>query len=112
MVKKFTGQISTFNETKLIPALDYEAEYDHLDSYSAIPAAELPSEKDVLKSVNDARKANARSKAIAARCSLAGLEKPTAKDDGEAIRQMAKIFVARGKTQAEAEAIARENLGL
>lgn len=62
-------------------AIAFNAEYEHVKTYDAIPAKEMPDKDDVLAVVNQARKANARQKATQTALDNAGVIKPTMEED-------------------------------
>lgn len=108
----FKFNVETAYGQTLNPAVPVEGEFEKLDSYSEIPAKELPDNDDILKYVNASRKAAARAKATTEALQKAGIEKPTAKDNSVAIKEMAKIFKLRGDSDEVAEQKAKAALGL
>lgn len=108
----FSFNVETAYGQTLKPAVPVSGEFEELESYEEIPAKELPDNDDVLKYVNAARKASARAKATAEALQKAGIEKPTAKDNSVAIKEMAKIFKLRGDSDEVAESKAKAALGL
>lgn len=97
-----------------IASIKYNASYDEIDSYDAIPSDEVPDKKDILALVNNSRKANARQKAIQDALNAAGVIKPTLEDDVELqIAGMVKSLVASKKyNEEEARKLAKQMLGV
>lgn len=110
----FSGTIENAYGKTLPTPINYEASYEEILSYDAIPPKELPDKDDVLSMVNNARKANARQKAMQSALDAAGIVKPTLESDVDLqVKTIAKALVASGKyTQETAEAAARATLGL
>lgn len=97
-----------------VTSLAYVASFEELTSYDAIPAKELPDKDDILSVVNQARKANARQKAMQKALDDAGVIKPTLADDVNLqLATMVKAMVASKKyTEETATAAAKTILGL
>ncbi len=112
---KFDGEIANAFGRKLEKTIKYETTFEKLLTFDAIPDDEQLSQKDILAAVNEARKANARQKAMAKALDDAGVKKPVvdASPDGlvEAARQMVKMLVLTGKDEATATQIANATLG-
>lgn len=108
----FKFNVETAYGQTLSPAIPVSGSYEELENYEEIPAKEMPDRDDILKVVNAKRKAASRAKATTEALQAAGIEKPTAKDNSVAIREMAKIFKLRGDSDEVAEQKARAALGL
>ena len=110
----FRGSVESF-EGATIPALSYIAEFVELEKGDDIPKAEADA-IDILDVINAKRKQNARSKAVNKVLADNGYEKKTAaeklQDTDVQVALMARVFVARGMSQVDAEAQARTILGL
>lgn len=76
-IESFDGVMENAYGKALPSPIKYSASYEKLLSYDAIPAKELPDHDDILDVVNNARKANARQKAMQAALDAAGIVKPT-----------------------------------
>jgi hypothetical protein len=113
-VKQFDGRMENAYGKELDTPIDFEGTYEHLKSYDAIPAKELPDKKEVLAYVNRKRLANERQKAMQAALDAAGIVKPTMETDEELqIRSIVRGLVASKKhDEASARAVARQILGL
>lgn len=111
---EFDGVMENAYGQKLDAAIPFEGTYEHLLNFESIPAKESLSEDDILKVVNDARKANARQKAMQDALDTAGIKKPTLENNSELqISTMVKSLVASGKyTKESATVFARTALGL
>jgi len=110
------GTIENAFGRKLDKPLNYKGEYRKLLSFDAIPDNERLSEKDILGVVNEARKANARQKAMAESLEDAGIKKPVVGPSAEglieAARVMVKTLVATGKSESDAIQLAETMLGV
>lgn len=97
-----------------VSTLKYTAEYEKVTDYDSIPEKEMPDKDDILALVNNARKANARQKAMQKALDEAGVIKPTMEDDDELkIASIVKGLVASKKhTEEAARVIAKQLLGL
>lgn len=89
-----------------VKSLDFAGTYEALQNYASIPEKEMPDEKDILLLVNNARKANARQKAMQSVLDAAGVKKPTLKDKDFQIKSMVKVLIAANKTPEQALQIA------
>jgi hypothetical protein len=98
----------------VVDTLDYTGSYEHLESYAEVPADEKLKEADMLDVVNNARKANARQKAMQKALDEAGVIKPTMEDDDELkIASIVKGLVASKKyDDAQARQLAKQMLGI
>ena len=86
-----------------VKAIAFKGTYEHILNFEDIPRDEKLSEADILKVVNDARKANARQKAMQDALDNAGVVKPTLESSPELqLRNMVKSLVASGKYTEEA----------
>lgn len=113
---QFTGKIETF-EGRTIPVLTYTAEFVKLEKGDTIPADEMPSADDIRDIVNNARKAAARTKAVNAALEAAGYTRKTANErlaesEDLQVATVAKVYIARGMSEADAIKQARATLGL
>jgi len=99
---------------QVVSSLKYSANYEKLTSYDAIPEKEMPDKDDVLALVNNARKANARQKAMQSALDEAGVIKPTMEDDDELkIASIVKGLLASKKyDEAGARQLAKQMLGI
>lgn len=113
-VVKFDGVIENAYGIKLPSPLSYDAEYEELLSYDAIPAKEMPDNDDILTIVNGKRKANARQKAMQAALDKAGIEKPTLEtSDDLRIKNIVDSLLASKKyTREVAVDMAKKMLGI
>jgi len=100
--------------SEAVTAIKYSASYEKLEKYEDIPKDEMPDEKDILATVNNARKANARQKAMQSALDKAGVIKPTLEDDTELqIASIVKSLVAAKKYDEEgARVVAKQMLGV
>ena len=91
----------------------FKGKYEHILSFDAIPVKERLSDADILKVVNDARKANARQKAMQEALDAAGVVKPTLENSPNLqLSNMVKSLVASGKyTEERAIEFAKAALG-
>lgn len=115
-VENFEGEIKTAYGQSLPTALKYTGSYEKLTSYDAIPRKELPDEADILDVVNNARKANARQKAMQEVLDKAGIKKPEVSQSAEgklvAAKIIASTLVKTGMGEEQAMQIAKAQLGL
>ena len=97
-----------------VKSIDYVGSYDHVNALASVPKDEYPSDEDLLKLVNDKRKANARQKAYQKALDDAGVIKPTMADDDEMkIKSIVVGLVASKRyNEVTARAAARKMLGL
>lgn len=97
-----------------VTVIKYSAEYEKVTDYDAIPSKEMPDAFDILALVNNARKANARQKAMQKALDDAGVIKPTLEDDSELqIASIVKSLVASKKyDEAGARVVAKQMLGI
>lgn len=99
------GRATTAFGDKLKTPIEYDFDYDqYLDADHVREFNDWPSDEDILKFVNDGRKANARSKANAAAIEAAGIKKPTLEDSPK-MRYMRvySALVANGESEADAQ---------
>jgi len=111
--EKFNGTIESAYGSPVSPALKFNGTFEAFQTADEIKAAnEYPSEADIIDFVNNKRKANARQKEMQATLDAAGYVKPTLETDVQLqLRTLIKVFVASGKSQAEAQTIAETSLG-
>jgi hypothetical protein len=97
-----------------VPSIKYNASFEKLVTYDAIPEKEMPDKDDILALVNNARKANARQKAMQTALDGAGVIKPTMEDDDELkIASIVKGLIASKKyNEVGARTLAKQMLGL
>jgi hypothetical protein len=110
----FSGTIEQAYGKSLDTAISYEAEYNLFESAAELRQAnEWPSDSDIVKFKNAQAKANARQKATVAALDAAGIIKPTLENDEQLrLREMVKILVAAGKSEAESRTLASATLGI
>lgn len=109
---QFDGVMKSAYGSELKTPLTYEASYRKLLSFDAIPEDEQLSEKDILQVVNDARKANARQKAMQEALDAAKIEKPSLSDPQVQLKSMIKILTTAGRTPEQARQIAEQTLNV
>lgn len=97
-----------------VAELPYVASFEEVLSYDAIPPKEFPDKDDILASVNQARKANARQKSMQKTLDDAGVIKPTLADSDELrLKTMVGSMVASKKYNVEqATTLAKQILGM
>ena len=85
-----------------VEQIAFRGTFEEVLNFEDIPKDEKLDEKDILKVVNDARKANARQKAMQDALDNAGVVKPTLESSPELqLRNMVKSLVASGKYTEE-----------
>ena len=111
---EFDGVMENAYGSKLDKAIKFDGTYEHILNFESIPAKEQLSNEDILKVVNDARKANARQKAMQDALDANDIKKPTLENNSDLqVKTMVKSLVASGKYNEEsATAFARTALGL
>jgi esterase/lipase superfamily enzyme len=111
-VVAFDGVMENAYGSRLESPIAFNGSYDHVLNFEDIPRNEQLSEADILKVVNDARKANARQKAMQKALDDAGIVKPTLESSPELqLRNMVKSLVASGKyTEEQATTFAKAAL--
>lgn len=109
---QFDGVMKSAYGSELKTPLTYEASYQKLLTFDAIPEDEQLSEKDILQVVNDARKANARQKAMQDALDKAKIEKPSLSDPQVQLKSMIKILTTAGRTPEQARQIAEQTLNV
>lgn len=112
-----SGTIESAYGQTLKAGIDYSGTYEAFQTVDEVRSAgEWPSDKEIVKFVNTKRVANARQKAMQSALDAAGIKKPVADASAEglqvALRQLIKTFVATGKTEQEATALAEGSLGV
>ncbi len=111
-----SGTIENAFGKRLATPVEYKGEFQKILSFEAIPDDEKLSNKDILGVVNEARKANARQKAMAEALDTAGIKKPVVGPSAEglleACRVMVKTLVATGKSEKDATELAETMLGV
>lgn len=128
--EKFKGVIESAYGQPLATALKFEGEFNAFtlpdaaketavtfstpDGADAI--TDVVSYGDLYSLVNNKRKANARQKSMQAALDAAGINKPVVDATPEglqvAARQMVKMLVATGKSEADATQLAEATLGV
>lgn len=100
-----SGKVEEYQGETLNPPIEYVYEFDKFDTLSEAKASESwPSDNEVLKWVNQTQERTA--KASAYQKAVADKKKEYEKSDAFTRKEMVKLLVLRGKTQAEAEKIA------
>lgn len=108
----FSGKVETAYGQTLSKAIPVSGTYEAFESIEEVRAKnEYPSDKDVLNFVNSRAKQNARAAATTAALEAAGIAKPTLESPEFRLKEMVKVLVASGKSEAEAEQIAKTVLG-
>lgn len=113
--KTVKGEINTAYEKPVVPALSYSGEARQFENADEIrQAGAWPNDVAIVKMVNAKEVAKKRAELIKTTLTTAGYEAPTLEDDSVAIKETAKILLARkqASTQEEAEAKARIILGI
>lgn len=108
-----TGSIETAYGTPVSPALELVYEFEQLADNLEVPADEVPTAKEILQLVNAKRNATARSKATTECLAKAGYEKPKTDLSLPEVqfKGMVRILMAAGKSQVDAEQMAKATLG-
>jgi hypothetical protein len=107
-----TATVTTAFGIPLSEPVEFAYEYQELQKGDEIPARETPDEEDIRALVNSKRNAGARSKAQAESLKAAGISAPTLEDADFRLRQMVKVLVAAGRSETEAEQVAKAALGM
>ena len=109
----FSGTIENAYGKTLATPVKFDGSFDAFENYTELQNQnELPSHDDVVKFVNDKRKANARQKAMAAALEAAGIEKPTLETDVQLqLKTMYKTLRAAKKDHATAKSTAETLIG-
>lgn len=103
--------LTAFGKT-LKKGIPYSGTFEAYENISEVNAAkDFPSDDDVVKMLNDGRKAKARSKAIAAALEAANISKPNPKDPQFILREMVKQLENSGKSYETALKLAENVLG-
>ncbi len=113
--KEVKGTIETAYEKPVSPALTYSGKARQFTTADEIRSAgSWPNDASIVKMVNAKEVAKKRAELIKSTLDAAGYKAPTLEDDSEAIKATAKVLMARKKaaTQEEAEAMARQILGI
>lgn len=111
-LEKFTGKMESAYGNDLPTPLKFSGEFQAYETIEEIRAAnDLPSDKEVVTSVNARRKASEVQKARTAALEAAGIKAPTNEDPRTAHKNMVAILVAQGKTEDEAVDLATKVLG-
>lgn len=113
-MKKVTKKatVTTAYGQALSEPVEFLYEYEELVKGDAIPAKETPDEEDIRSLVNSKRNAAARSKFQSEALREAGINAPTLEDAGFRLKQMVKVLIADGRSEAEAEQVAKAALGM
>lgn len=110
----YGNAVSFYKKTvdgKPLTSIPFKGEFSAYESLSEVPEDEKPSEEDIVDYVNNKRKANARQKSMQAAIDAYGIVKPTLAESEELqLKEMIKIFVAKGKTPEVAEQLAKAAL--
>lgn len=108
---QFKGTIETAYGEKLAEPLEYQAEFDKLESMSEATDKDTLTEEEILDVINNRRKATARQTGMQAALKAAGVEAP-AKDSAKVLtRNFMRTLTLAGRTEEEARSIARNALG-
>jgi hypothetical protein len=111
--EKFSGTIENAYGQTLPNAVKFEGSYEAYENIDEIKAAnDMPNNDEIVSFVNARRKANKRQQAMTAALDAAGIQKPTDENPEVALKNMVKILKAQGKTDAQAEQIAKSVLGI
>lgn len=111
--EKFSGTIESAYGKPVTPSLKFDGTFDAYESVEEIRAKnDYPSDDEIVSFTNNKRKANARQKAMQSALDAAGYEKPTLENDRALqVKTLVKVFMAAGKSEAEATALAESTLG-
>lgn len=100
------GTVEEFQGEKQNPPIEYTYTFSKYDSLTEAKASEdWPSENEILKWVNQTAERTA--KASEYQKATKSLREAYEKSDAFTYKEMVKLLLLRGKTQAEAEAIAK-----
>lgn len=110
--ERFSGTIESAYGKPVTPAIKFDGTFDAYESVEEIRSKnDYPSDDEIVAFKNNQRKANARQKAMQAALDAAGYEKPTLENDRALqVRTLVKVFLAAGKSEAEATALAESTL--
>jgi hypothetical protein len=110
--ERFSGTIESAYGKPVTPALKFDGTFDAYESVEEIRVKnDYPSDDEIVAFKNNQRKANSRQKAMQAALDAAGYEKPTLENDRALqVRTLVKVFLAAGKSEAEATALAESTL--
>lgn len=105
----FSGTIENAYGKPLPEPVKFNGTFEAFQSIDEVRSKnEYPKDTEIVNFVNARAKANARQKAMQAALDAAGIEKPTLENDKSLqYKTMLKTLVASGKSEAEADAIAR-----
>lgn len=107
----FKSEVATAYGNRLPKPIPVSGSYEAFETADEVRSAqEWPSDAEVVTYVNNVRKQNARAKATTEALTAAGINKPTLDDAEFRLSEMIKILVKAGKSQEQAEQIARANL--
>lgn len=109
LVKKSgSGKVEEYQGEKLNPPIEYTYEFDQYEGPGSVQEAKSSedwmNDNDILKNVNQTKERTA--KASAYQKAVADKKKEYEKSDAFTRKEMIKILLLRGKTQAQAEEIA------
>lgn len=107
----FKGVIENAYGKELTTPLKYSGYFVELIEGDEIPEKEKPDPEDLMKWVNNRRKASARQKSMQVALDAANIEKPTLDDPLEQFKGMVRILVKAGKDEDTARQMANANLG-
>ncbi|MGV1006918.1 MAG: hypothetical protein ACOYEV_19630 [Candidatus Nanopelagicales bacterium] len=109
----YKGTISQAYGQTLSKSIEFNGSYDAFENIEEVKAKnEFPSDDEIVSFVNARNKANARQKSMTAALDAAGIQKPTLENDADLrLKTMVKTLVASGKSQEEAESLAKTLLG-
>jgi hypothetical protein len=114
---KFSGTMESAYGNKLDTPIKFEGTFEAFENYQEIVAAkEELSNDELVKAINDKRKANARQKAMTAALDAAGIKKPVVDATPEgmlvAARNLVKDLIASGRSEADAKQTASTIYGV
>jgi hypothetical protein len=112
--ESFKGTIESAYGQTLPQAIKFAGEFDAYETLDEVPEKDKLSDSDILKVINDSRKANARQKSMNEALNAAGIEKPTLENSVDLqVKNMVKSLVASGKYNTEtATSFAKQVLGV
>jgi hypothetical protein len=110
----FTATTETAYGKPLPTPIKYSGSYKAFETITEVRnVGEFPSDDEVVTFVNNKRKAAARQKSLTAALEAAGYEKPTLENDPQLqLKTLYKVYIAAGKSDDEARALASSTLGV
>lgn len=104
--------VTTAFGSPLGEAVEFTYDYQELQKGDEIPPKEVLDEEDIRIAVNAKRNAAARSKAQSDAFKAANISAPTLEDADFRLKQMVKVLIAAGRSEADAEQVAKSALGM